>query len=45
MFEDKQEYSVPSLLGYTLEDLEKNPAILGEFKYEEGDTVYSEEYP
>ena len=44
MFEDKKEYPVPSLLGYTLEELEKNPAILGQFKYEEGDTIYSEEY-
>ncbi len=45
MFEEKKEYPVPSLLGYTLEDLAKNPALLGEFKYEEGDTVYSQEYP
>ncbi len=44
MFEDKKEYQVPSLLGYTMEDLNKNPALLGEFKVEEGDTVYSEEY-
>lgn len=45
MFEgDKKEYPVPSLLGYTLEELEKDPTLLGEFKVEEGDTVYSEEY-
>lgn len=45
MFEEQKEYPVPSLLGYTMEDLEKNPAILGDFTVEEGDTVYSEEYP
>ena len=44
MFEDKKEYQVPSLLGYTLEDLKKNPSIAEGFKVEEGDTVYSEEY-
>lgn len=44
MFEEKKEYPVPTLLGYTLEELKKNPTLLGEFKVEEGDTVYSEEY-
>lgn len=45
MFEGDKEYPVPTLLGYTLEDLEKNPTLKGEFKVEEGDTVYSETYP
>lgn len=44
MFEEKKEYQVPSLLGYTLEELKKNPSIAEGFKVEEGDTVYSEEY-
>ncbi len=45
MFSEVQEYSVPSLLGYTLEDLENNKSILGDFRLENGGTVYNAEYP
>ena len=44
MFGDAKEYEVPRVLGYTVEELENNKAILGDFKLEVGDTVYSEEY-
>lgn len=36
--------TVPNLLGRTLEELEADPSILGEFTVEVGETVYSEEY-
>lgn len=44
MFVETKEYPVPSLLGKTMDDLERDPTILGEFKVEEGDVVFSEEY-
>jgi len=40
-----QEYEVPSLLGYTVEQLEQNKLILGDFTLEVGDTKYSADYP
>ncbi len=42
--ENPEEYTVPSLLGYTLEELEADPSIQGDFTVEVGSTVYSEEY-
>ena len=45
MFDEVPEYPVPSVLGYTLEDLEKNKSILGDFEFEVAGTVYSTEYP
>ncbi|MDE6590726.1 MAG: Stk1 family PASTA domain-containing Ser/Thr kinase, partial [Oscillospiraceae bacterium] len=44
MFEDTKQYPVPSILGYTLEDLKRDKTILGEFTVETVDTVFSEEY-
>ncbi len=46
MFADtnKPEFEVPSVLGYTLDELNDNKDLLGDFKIEEGDTVFSEEY-
>lgn len=44
IFAPAKEYTVPDLLGYTLEELEKDPSILGDFKIEIGETVYDEEY-
>ena len=40
-----EEYTVPDLRGYTVEELEKNPSLLGGFQLEVGPTVYSSEYP
>ena len=45
MFSEVQEYSVPSVLGYTLDDLEKNKTILGDFALDVSGTVYSVDYP
>ena len=45
MFDDVQEYPVPSVLGYTLDDLEQNKSILGDFTVEVGGTVYNADYP
>ena len=45
MFDEIPEYPVPSVLGYTVEDLEKNKSILGDFEFEVSGTVYSTEYP
>lgn len=42
--EEPKEFAVPSVLGYTVEELEQNPAILGEFKLEVAATVQSDEY-
>lgn len=39
-----QEYEVPNLLGYTVEQLEQNKTILGDFTLEKGDVKYSAEY-
>ena len=44
MFSSAKEYQVPPVLGYTVEELENNKTILGSFKLEVGDIVYSEEY-
>ena len=44
IFAPAKEYTVPNLLGYTLEELEKDPSILGDFKIEIGETVFNEEY-
>ena len=38
------EHTVPMLLGYTLDELESNPSIQGNFTVEVGATVYNEEY-
>ncbi len=40
-----QEYEVPNVLGYTVEQLEQNKLILGDFTLEVGDTKYSADYP
>ena len=40
-----EEYTVPDLRGYTMEQLEQNPSILGSFKVEQGPTVFSEDVP
>ena len=45
MFSEVQEYSVPSLLGKTLEEIENDKSILGDFTLENGGTVYNAEYP
>ena len=45
MFADTPEYEVPSLLGYTLEDLEQNPAILDGFVVQNGGTRKNNQYP
>ena len=45
MFDEVPEYPVPSVLGYTVEDLEKNKSILGDFEFEVAGTMYSTEYP
>lgn len=44
IFSPAKQYTVPSLLGYTVEDLEKDPSILGDFKIEIGETVYNDKY-
>lgn len=44
IFAPAKEYTVPNLLGYTLEELEKDPSILGDFTIEVGETVFNEEY-
>lgn len=45
MFSQVQEYTVPSLLGKTLEEIENDKSILGDFTLENGGTVYNAEYP
>lgn len=44
MFAQPQEYEVPKLLGYTLEELERDKTIQGEFRIVEGPAMSSEEY-
>ena len=39
-----EQLKVPNLLGYTLEELEADPSLLGDFTVEVGATVYNEEY-
>lgn len=45
LFAEAPEYEVPNLLGYTLNQLEQNKSILGDFELEVRGTVYSTEYP
>ena len=44
IFAPATEYTVPNLLGYTLEESKKDPSILGDFKIEIGETVFDEKY-
>ena len=44
MFSGAKEYEVPTVLGYTVEDLERYKSILGDFELKIDDIVYSEEY-
>lgn len=44
LFAQPTEYVIPSLVGRTVEDLEKSPLLLNGFTYEVGATVYNEEY-
>ena len=44
LFVKPEEYKVPNLLGYTIEELEATPALLGDFEIIKGRTVYNEEY-
>ena len=39
-----EEFTVPTLLGHTMEELEADPSIQGDFTVEVGSTVYNEEY-
>ena len=45
LFAPPAEYTVPNLLGKTVEELESNPSILNGFTFEVGTTVYNAEYP
>ena len=45
LFAEAPEYDVPNLLGYTLEQLEQNKSILGDFTLEVKGTIYSTEVP
>ena len=45
LFAEAPEYDVPNLLGYTLEQLEQNKSILGDFTLEVKGTIYSTEFP
>ena len=45
LFAEAPEYDVPNLLGYTLEQLEQNKSILGDFALEVKGTIYSTEFP
>ncbi len=45
LFAEAPEYEVPNLLGYTLDQLDQNKSILGDFKLEVKGTVYSTDYP
>ena len=42
--EEPKEFAVPRILGYTVEELEQNPTILGDFKLEVAATIQSDEY-
>ena len=44
LFVKPEEYKVPNLLGYTIEELEATPALLGDFEIIKGRTVFNEEY-
>ncbi len=44
LFSTSEEYRVPDLRGYTMEELEQNPAIKGEFEVVVGSTVFNTEY-
>ncbi len=45
LFGEAPEFEVPDLRGYTMEQLEQNKTILGEFRLEKGDVVFNAEYP
>ncbi len=45
LFSESVEYEVPDLLGYTMEQLEQNKTILGDFVLEEGPKMHSDQYP
>ncbi len=45
LFAEAPEFEVPNLLGYTLEQLEKDKTIQGDFIVVEGPTRYSATYP
>lgn len=45
MFAQAPEYTVPDLRGYTLEELERDKTILGDFFLQEGPVKKSDEYP
>ena len=45
LFPETQEFEVPDLRGRTVEELQQDPAILGDFFFKVGDTRYSEDYP
>jgi len=44
LFAQPEEYKVPDLLGYTIEELEATPALKHGFTIIKGRTVYNEEY-
>lgn len=39
-----EEYTIPDLRGYTVEELENNPSLLSGFRFEIGPTIYNEDY-
>lgn len=39
-----EEYTIPDLTGYTIEELENNPGILNGFKWVVGPTIYDPDY-
>ena len=44
LFVQPKEYKVPNFLGYTIEELERTPALKNGFVIIQGRTVYNEEY-
>ena len=44
IFAPAKEYTVPNLLGLTVEEVQKDPSILGDFQLEIGETVFDEKY-
>ena len=45
LFGEAPEFEVPDLRGYTVEQLEQNKTILGDFDLKTGDVVFNAEYP
>lgn len=39
-----EEYTIPDLRGYSVEEIENNPSLLSGFRYEIGPTIYNEDY-